>query len=344
MSSMHPYRIAAALFLPLLLVTVVSAQNDRVRTTSGTEAGKIEEVSPVQIKLAKGSITKEIPVNEIESVQFGAEPSELTQARVNARNGSYQKAMQKLAAINLAGIKEDLIRQEVQFYKAFCTAQLAMLGEADVSAAGKDLTDFVRKNKTSFHYLQVTETLGDLLTASGRYDQATKMYGQLAKAPWPSYKVRAAVLIGKGLQAQDQHSAALKQFQAALAKAEGDDGSTNQKLAAQLGMAISLAATGKVDEGVNLVQEVLKGADPADQQLQATAYNALGNSYKLAGKTKEALFAFLHVDLLFPTVPDAHAEALHHLAPLWEEVGKAGRAKQTRQTLKERYASSKWAK
>lgn len=340
-------RYLTVFVLSLAVVSTAGAQNDRIRTSSGTEAGKISAVSPVQIEFAKGSIKKEIPVSEIESVQFGAEPSELTQARVNARNGGYQKAMQKLAAINLRDVKEDLIRQEIQFYKAFCTAQLAILGEADVSTAGRELTKFVNDNPNSFHRLQVTEVLGDLLAASGRYDKAAGMYRQLAKAPWPSYKVRAGVLIGKSLQAQEKHAEALTQFQEALALADdiqGDDTVGSQRLAAELGKAISLAATGKVDEGVKLVQSVLKGADPSDQQLQATAYNALGSCYRQAGKTKDALFAFLHVDLLFPTVPEAHAEALHHLAPLWEEIGKAGRAKEARQTLNERYASSKWAK
>jgi hypothetical protein len=63
-----------------------------------------------------------------------------------------------------------------------------------------------------------------------------------------------------------------------------------------------------------------------------------------AGRTKEALLAFLHVDVLYFTTPEAHAEALANLAELWEEVQKPERAVKARQVLQERYGSSPWAK
>ena len=84
--------------------------------------------------------------------------------------------------------------------------------------------------------------------------------------------------------------------------------------------------------------------DPEQKELQARAYNALGDSYQRAGRTKDALLAFLHVDVLYSTVPDAHAEALSHLATLWDAVGQADAARQARQTLNEQYRDSRWAK
>ena len=71
---------------------------------------------------------------------------------------------------------------------------------------------------------------------------------------------------------------------------------------------------------------------------------ALGNCYEKARQNKEALFAFLHVDVLYNTVPEVHAEALAHLVPLWKAVGQEERSREARETLLQRYANSRWAK
>ncbi|MEM6798884.1 MAG: hypothetical protein AAF589_05165 [Planctomycetota bacterium] len=320
------------------------AQNDSVRTTKGTEAGEVEKMSAVGVTLKRGSVSKNIPVSEIESVRFADEPSELTQARVNARNGGYRTALNKLSGVNAAGIVNPYIKQELAFYKAYCQARLALLGEEDLTAAGRDLNTFRQNGKQNFHYLQAVELLGDLLASSGRYSQAEKMYAEVAKAPFPAYKVRANVLVGRSLQGQDKHAEAIQRFEAAIRLGGEDAEEKSQQLEAQLGKAVSLAATGKIGQGVKLVQQVLAAADPAQDRLLARAYNALGACYVQGGKSKDALFAFLHVDLLFANVPESHAEALYHLVALWQETGKPQESKQAREKLETRYASSAWAK
>jgi tetratricopeptide (TPR) repeat protein len=156
--------------------------------------------------------------------------------------------------------------------------------------------------------------------------------------------MRAAVAVGRSLQAQNKHAEAIKQFDAALAT-PGDDAATqHERLSATLGKAVSLAETGAGDEAVGIIEKVIHDADPQQKELHARAYNALGNCYEKGGKTKEALLAFLHVDVLYNTVPEAHAEALSHLAPLWKAIGQDERARESRQALTERYGGSRWAK
>src|SRR5690242_3617344 len=63
---------------------------DRVRTLRSSEAGELTDVTPTEITIDKGtSGTRKIPVNEIVSITFHDEPTELTQARVNVKNGGY---------------------------------------------------------------------------------------------------------------------------------------------------------------------------------------------------------------------------------------------------------------
>jgi tetratricopeptide (TPR) repeat protein len=166
----------------------------------------------------------------------------------------------------------------------------------------------------------------------------------LANAPWADFKMRAAVAVGRSLQAQKKHTEAIQQFDSALAMAvEGTEGQ-NERLAAILGKAVSLAETGGAEEAVGIIEKVIHDTDPQQKELHARAYNALGTCYEKAGKSKEALLAFLHVDVLYNTVPEAHAEALSHLTALWKAIGQDERARESRQMLTDKYGGSRWAK
>lgn len=327
------------------LTAAAQSIKDRVRLVRGTEVGEISDVSPLEVTISKSvGGQRTVAVNEIKSIQFADEPSELAQARLNASNGAYAQAVAALNKIDEGAIQRDLVRQDVAFYKAFSSAQLALGGDGEISDAGRQLMTFVRNYPRSYHYLAATEAMGDLLMASEKYESAERYYGELAKAPWPDYRIRAAVAVGRSLQAQGKHGEAVRQFEAALAMPDNGGDAKNQKLAATLGKAVSLAETGQVDEAVGSIEQVIQGAAPEEKVLHARAYNALGRCYEKGGRTKDALLAFLHVDVLYANVPEAHAEALSHLASLWRAVGQEQRAREARQMLEDRYAGSRWAR
>jgi tetratricopeptide (TPR) repeat protein len=335
----------------LLAVLVLSSPtyaqgvSDRVRLARGSESGEVSETTPYEVTLNKGLPgSQQIAVNQIKAILFDGEPSELGQARVNAANGAYENAMQLLEKIDLSSVKRDLIKQDIEFYKAWCAGRQALAGQGAIAEAGRQLNNFVRSYPDSFHTLEVREAMGDLLMAGGGYANAEKQYAELAKAPWPDYKMRAAVAIGRSLQAQKKHAQAIQQFDAALAIPDESADAQNQRLAATLGKAISLADTGGVDQAVGVIEKVIHDADPEQKELHARACLALGKCYETAGRTKDALIWFLHVDVLYNTVPEAHAEALSHLVPLWTAIGQDERAREARQLLQERYGASRWAK
>ncbi len=324
---------------------VAAGVEDRVRLVRGSENGEVSDMSPLEVTINKGLPgSRTIAVNQIKSIQFEGEPPELSQARVNAANGAYSKALQLLEKIDVGQVRRDFIKQDIEFYQAYCASQLALGGEGQITDAGRQLNLFVRNHPNNFHYLEASEVMGDLLMASGRFENAEKQYAELAKAPWPDYKMRAAVNLGRTLQAQNKHTEAVQQFDAALAMADDGAEAQNQKLLATLGKAVSLADTGKVDQAVGIIQKVIRDADPQQKELHARAYNALGTCYEKAKQTKDALFAFLHVDVLYNNVPEAHAEALAHLVPLWKAVGQEERSRKAREMLQQRYGNSRWAK
>jgi tetratricopeptide (TPR) repeat protein len=208
------------------------------------------------------------------------------------------------------------------------------------------MRQFVTKSGMNYHHLQAAEILGDLFAAVGRFDLAYEQYTLVEKAPWPDYKMRAGVAKGRVLAAQKKFPEALTAFEGVIKLAGDSPGAAAaQKLAAELGKAICLANTEKVDDGIKLVNQVIEASSPEDNDLNGRAYLALGNCYKQkAGATKDTLDAFLHVDLLYFQNREVHAEALANLARLFNETGHPERAMQATQVLKERYPGSVWAK
>jgi tetratricopeptide (TPR) repeat protein len=155
--------------------------------------------------------------------------------------------------------------------------------------------------------------------------------------------MRAGVAAGRALLAQGKINEAQSAFDRVVATEAEGDLAQSQRLAARLGKASAQVASKRPDEAIKMVDDILKTADAEDVNLMARAYNVLGTAHRQAGRTKEALLAFLHVDLLYPSQPDTHAEALFNLSELWEEMHKSERANAARKTLEETYKDSPWA-
>lgn len=337
--------VAAIIAASAASVGVAAGASDKVRHARGTEVGEVSNATPFEVTVSKGTANdRKFAVNEIKAIVFDGEPGELAQARTSVGNGAFAKALQQLEKVDVNQIRRELIKQDVEYYQALAAARLAEGGEGDLMEAGRKLNTFVRSYPNSHHFLEASETMGDLLMISGRYEPAQKQYAELAKAPWSDYKMRAAVATGRSLQAQGKHAEAIQQFSSVLTMSDEGPDAANQKLAATLGQAISLAETGKSDESVAAIEKVILDTDAQEKQLQARAHIALGKCYEKAGRSKDALFAFLYVDMIYNTVPDAHAEALSHLVPLWRAIGQDERSRESREQLLKRYAGSRWAK
>jgi tetratricopeptide (TPR) repeat protein len=309
------------------------------------QSGHVADMDATSVTLDSGSGagSRKIPANEIEFIHFEAEPLDLRNAKGQVLLGEWDKA-----AALLARIKNDPTRpetfQDLQFYRALCAAKRALAGRQPVLEAGRAMRAFAEANPGSFHYYQATETIGDLAMAIGQYAAAVDYYGRLRAAPWPDCKMRAGVAIGGALLAQGKPKEALAEFDEVIANDADDAAAGRERIAARLAKARALAGLKRPDEAIRLIDEIIKGADASDTRLLARAYAVLGTAQRAAGRTTEALLSFLRVDQLYSAVPEAHAESLANLAELWTERHMIERARRARQTLRERYAESPWAK
>ncbi|HEX6961544.1 MAG TPA: hypothetical protein VF175_06730, partial [Lacipirellula sp.] len=290
-----------ALAIVLATTAAASAQTsvDRIRRHNGIDSGKITAVTPLGVTIEKGTVESTIPAENIESITLAGEPQELTSARNAALAGRPQEAVEELAKLPADGSRRAETAAEIDFYSAMAKAQLALAGQGSPEQAAADVRSFMSRHGRSFHIPQAIELLGDLQLAAGQYGDARNEYAKLAKAKTPYYELKSALLVGRAWQAEGDHAKALAEFDKVLAHSGADPLIEPLKLGATLDRAVSQAAAGQVDEAAATIGQIIAKADADDAELQARAYNALGDCYLKSGDSRAALFAFLHVDLLY---------------------------------------------
>jgi tetratricopeptide (TPR) repeat protein len=336
----------------ILLIALVaipataSAQStiDRIRRHNGVDSGKITATTPLGVTISKSGVESTVPAEEIEAITFSGEPGELNAARNALQAGRAQEALDSLAKIAVADVRREEILADVDFYTTRAKAQLALAGGGDPVAAATDIRGFMTKHNKSFHVPQAIETLGDLLAAAGQPAAARTEYAKLAKAKSPYFELKSALLVGRTYQAEGDHAKAQAEFDKVLASTDDGAQIAPLKLAATLDRSVSQAAAGQVQEATAAIGDIISKAQPEDAELLARAYNALGDCYLQSKDPRGALFAFLHVDLLYSQDAETHAKALHELVPLWKNVGRDSRSQETAQKLAEKYPGSRWAK
>ncbi len=345
---MHQRSILPSAALALLLLLASGLRADSVARLDGPPLpGDVVEMSPLEVKIKAGSAEKVVAVNEIDFIAWAGEPSQLRAMRARVKAGDYEFVIQTAEKLKPEDMKRKEMQQDVDFYRAYAKARLALAGGGDVKEAGQLMRDFVKANEGSYHHFQAVETLGDLFVAIQAYDKAAAEYARLDRAPWPDVKARAAIALGRAFLAQKKYTEAEGEFDKVLANppAASNAAVKTQLQTATLGKASCLAATSRFEDAIKLIEGVIGEANPEDAELHARAYVTLGNCYRQRpNSTKAALLAFLRVDVVYPSQAEAHAEALANLRELWNEVGKPERAQQAADMLADRYKNSVWAK
>ena len=338
--------LLAAILAGALAPAVLAQSGDAVYLGSGApKRGTITAMTPNEVKVEINGVEQSFAVNEIKEIKFANEPSSLDNVRNAVGQRNFNSALTELQKINAADLKRDMEKQEVAFLRAYCQAQQAMTEGGDKTAAANALLDFVRvTNKNHYRFYQAAQTLGDLMIASGKFDDAAKYYGEtgLAAAPWPAYKLQANLALGRAQYLGGKFPEALQSYEAVIASELSTPETNLLKQFAQAGKGACLAETGQPQEGIDLIKKVIKDNDPAEKRLFAYANNALGNCYLKTSRPKDAMIAFLQTHLLFSGDADTHAEALFQLSKLGDALNRPEIASDARETLRQQFAGSHW--
>ncbi len=345
------YRVLFALALAVLIPAntawaVVAVKLLSGETVSGKTLDKITSTEITVTTLKNESLA--IPVNTVESIAYDGEPLQLRIVRSSILNGNFDAAKTQLenASLDPANVSGIEVKQEIDFFKALTAARLASTPD-QVQEAGRQMYDFVTKNPGSWHLFEASEVMGDLLLAGDKADLAVQQYAKLESAPWVDFQMKGAIARGRALQQQNKFAEALSAYEKALQAAGSQTGPQvdSQRLAATVGKAACLAETGKAVDGIKLVQDVIAKATPEQAELHAAAFTAQGNCFLKASppQPKEAFMCFLKVDVLYPSFPKYHAEALYQLSQLWKTMEKPELGVQAKDELARRYSNSPWA-
>ena len=307
--------------------------------------GTIGNISKTELTIESAGRSTTIPATDIASVRWDGEPPQLNLTRLRESNGDLKFALESYRELlGQATSEQRNLKSDIQFLIARTLARQAVADPAGKDEAVKALDDFLAAQPESFRHYAALEWLGRVHAAGGDVDAARSTYARLAEAPLAELKMAAQNALARIKLDQDDLAGALADFDAVLSQQSSDPATTSQRFSAQLGRAIVLQRQGNHEEALAALDEVIAQASPDDAPVQAEAFLRKGESLEAAGRDKDALLAYLHVDILFPGESAAHAEALYHLTRLWPVVGRAERSADARRKLMDQYPASEWTK
>jgi tetratricopeptide (TPR) repeat protein len=347
---MH-FKTCVASALAALVFTVSPAlANETIKLKRGEKnlVGDVTAVSKDEVTIKssgpKGEITK-VPASDIVSIDWTGDSPDLKVARNDENGLRYQKALdgyQKSLAASKATDKA--AKADLEFVIARTIAKMALGDPAKVEDAIKKLDDFRSKNGDHYRYYEALNYLGQLYAAKKDYIKAQVTFEQIGKAKAKETQMAARIASGKLLLTQNKLDDAAAEYEAVISlKAEGAaEESVRQE--AVLGKSRIMIAQKKFDDALKLLEEVIAKAPADDVKVNAEAFLRQGDCLREQGNDKDALLAYLHVDVLFRSEKAVHAEALYRLSQLWDKVGQKARGEEARELLRSEYESSEWAK
>ncbi len=315
-----------------------------------TAQGEILSVDPngVAINCESEDVAPDanpIPSERILWTQYEAAPMELAAVRVETEVGNYEEALEKLNGIAPEDVDPDSmprIAAEAAWFKAYATVNLALLGAGDIKTGGSEMTRFVQKYPTSYHYYEGCRLLGDAFYAYSQsapkdaesfLKRAEGAYGSLLKADSDAVKARGKLGLGRLALATDDVEKAKTYFQEVVDM----DAFDVEKSEARIGVARATSKEGDHAGALALLNALL-AETPDDATLRhARIYNAIGDVSVAADRLQEAAVAYLHVDLLYPAARTERVAALKALVGVWKELGREDRAIETDRRLRERF-------
>lgn len=231
------------------------------------------------------------------------------------------------------GLTDARTRQFLEFKRAILSAQLA---DAAAEAGWKDrateaaglLDAYLGQYQTGWELWPLARTYARLQLQLGQPAKAADMWARLTRM---EVELPADLRVEAGLQevdslirARDWSVAGTRAKAVAAGTGPAKERATIYQIAAQTG-------TGTQAAGVKLIEDQLaKTKDPA---VRATGYEMIGELYLAAKKPRDAMWAYLWVEVVYNQDRDEVAKAMIRLAEVFAEQGDEERAKTYREKL-----------
>jgi len=342
-----PNFFAAIMFAMVTVCAGLSyGQIDTVVKVDGKTriSGKLQAMTADLVTLSVRNSETTIPTQEIDHIRFNDEPSRMNQAREAISNRQFDQAEKELSGMKWDTSSPNTVLDGM-YSMAVAKTELALAGTPghSISDAVAQVRKFQEDGKNHFRYYPSLMLYGRLGKASNRLNIAKDSFGPLAGVTDQTVALKANLELGFIALLEKDYATAKTAFDKAASFDVNDPESTRLKSAAKLSAAVAVAGLGKADQAEEMLKKAILTENPEDSLVNGFAYNALGNVYLIAGKTKDAEAAFLHTDLLFMANSEAHPEALYRLIQIWTQMGKTDRASEAKSKLTSRYGGTYWA-
>lgn len=319
---------------------------DRATGKETVATGTIQSETADRLVI-KGTTSREVPAVDVIDVTYtvpGAlklDYARLGPAERNLETLTKEEERKKALADLIKNYQElgtkatgdsaKFLQRQIQFKIAQLRARQAEDDPEQLTAALEALQKFVKDHPDSWQVSSAAKLLARLQIVKGDTDAAQKTYQALAALPNVPKEVKQEcdLLGAQALLEGKKYDEAKKRLEALQKSVPAGD---PQAVRVQVYLAACLAGAGDLTKAVPQIEGII--AKTSDNALKATAYNALGDCYRLNGRPKEALWAYLWVDVLYHQDKQEHTKAMSHLAKLFEELGDSARAAQFKDKLK----------
>lgn len=327
-------------------LSIEGAEVVYLRSNSNKLSGAVEDLSVkgLRLKTPKGEVVS-IPADDIKQILWEGEPiilrnsrnSDLAERTATALEG-YRTALKEIPE------EQKRFREEAEFGVARCLARQAATDPQQTPEALAELARFAKQYPESLHYYDSLLLAADLALKSNQVDAAQENYRILKGSATGTYPLLGELGLARLALAKGDSASAAKSLQAVLDSPLKGALVTRRQMQARMELAGIQLVENRTEEAAKISGEVIASSPPDDAESLARAYLLRGNCYLKLGNQKEALFDFLHVDLLFSQESAAHAEALYHLAELWPALKHPERGVEARDRLASLYPDSEWTK
>lgn len=323
---MKHYWIVVACWLPVANlapgqdVVRYRTRSNKSEWTTQEVKGTVEAESVAGIKLGGNAIA----AADIIDIEYEAPPGiridlrEARQAEEAQKNDEALRRYRSLAA-SPAAASAPALKRALEYKAACLAAQKSDVNAAEHRAAVAALTAWIRDHPDSWRRYAATRQLARLqLDAEpANFDAARKALEDLAQMQGISPEVKSACQLAiVGLWLDQGKPAQAKQALDAVAPTDA------RVPAYRIACADHAATPGTA--AAQLEKLLLQ----ADDGIKPTIYNLLGDCHRRdAKKTKEALFAYLWVDVVYNADPMETAKAQDRISELFKRTGQDERAK-----------------
>jgi tetratricopeptide (TPR) repeat protein len=314
------------------------------KKVNGTITGMSK--NDLTLKRPQGGEEIVVPLSDIELIEWEGSGGELNAGYNDERKARYEQAQQRfLKAKSDAKSPSSFLQGEFEYILARVAAKQALIDPDKRDQAIQKLIAAEKAYPDHIRFYESLLLLVPLQLQAGDFENAGKAIDLLKKAKSSELNFRGAIAEGRLLAAEGKIDESVAVFAAAASSAGDHPAELALKTEALVGQARGLIAKTQFDEALKVLELITEKNGPAgDTASEAEAYLLQGQALRGLGRNKEAILAYLYVDVIYSREADLHAEALYQLVNLWKLDSQTDRSAEAAAKLVQLYPKSEWRK